>query len=677
MTPLIEIKDRNRADIRFQDGALPHAAGVQSYQILRANRKHPGLSDGFGWTYNHAPMLAYAWGRFFCEYISNPTDEHEVPGHVMLTSSADGISWERPAVVFPEMLADTGTYRGPRSDLLKERMFTVPHQRMGFFMSSGGVLLALSFYGIVHDRRMSAPCDGYGICRAVRRIFPDGSFGPVYVLFYNEPAGFTKDNTVLSPVPAAVAVSAGAGALREEMRDTGQQASREDGKILHYLCSGDRELILACGELQKTGAAIRQMYEEQRFDKGLFPGKGAKALSFYTVSGGEMIGVYKNGLASVSEDRGKSWSSPVRQPSLHTATGKVWGQRTSDGRFALLYNPSPDGQHRWPIAIVTGDDGHAFDHMCAVTGEMSPERYGGRDKNLGPQYMRGIAEYNPQAPDGAIWLVYSNNKEDLWISRIPVPVRTDAAAEGFIRFAKAAGNRQPGSAAFPVNLSVYSPVWAPVRLQRQGLLLQDRDPCDRAGVELALGCAGRGMVEASFRVESVSGGCMPAFLLQDDRGCTPFELCLSPDGDILLRRDGRLEGWSAWETGETICLKIQFDTELLSLKVSLECGRAGGKNHEEKQYAEEKQVPDSGIAASGDVGSEGGRRITETAIAMSASVNEIARLCIFTKRRIPHLSTPDDSGKYGKAQDILPGTEDPSEETALYLESLRWETEKA
>ena len=144
-------------------------------------------------------MLVYAYDWYFCEYLSNPVDEHEVPGHTLISRSRDGMEWEKPVVAFPVMTADTSPYLGPRTDLLKPQMETVPHQRMGFYLDRQGVLLALSFYGLVHDRHRSMPCDGWGIGRAVRRIFPDGSMGDIHFLIFNEPAGFTRENTHLFP----------------------------------------------------------------------------------------------------------------------------------------------------------------------------------------------------------------------------------------------------------------------------------------------------------------------------------------------------------------------------------------------------------------------------------------------------------------------------------------------
>ncbi len=593
----LHVLDRHRADIRFQDGALPHLSGVQSWQILRANRACPEEAEGFGWTYNHAAMLCHAFDRFFCQFLSNPVDEHQVPGHTLLSVSRDGMKWEKPVMAFPEIEVDTAPYRGPASPQLKPRMWTVPHQRMGFYLAKNGVLLMLSFYGLVHDRRISMPCDGWGVGRAVRRILPDGSMGPIHFLMYNTPGGFTRENTDAFPF---------------------------------YEESPDGEFREACREILLNTPVVRQMYEEQRHDRDLFPRPGAQAFCYYTVRGREMVGVYKKSLASVSHDGGKTWTDPALQPSIHTMTGKVWGQRTADGRFALLYNPSTDGQHRWPIAAVTGEDGYSFDHLAAVTGDMSPQRYGGIDKNLGPQYMRGIAECNPQTPDGDVWLVYSNNKEDIWISHIPVPL----TASG-----RLCGEMDLRAGTIPKELGVYSPVWAPVTAEADGVVLRDADPCDRAAVEVALGRAVSGKVSLTLRVDRTAPSGSVALEMQDDRGCTPVQLLFRPDGKVYLRGDGRVEPWTEWTPGKEMHLGIAFDAPMCRTVLSLDG--------------------------------------TEKTQAFNASVNEITRLRLMTKPRIPGLSTLDDCGKYGTKDRVLPDCEQKTRETRAVLCALSWEGQEA
>lgn len=591
MSDHLVVKDTRLADVRFQDGALPHAMGVKTYQVMRANRAHPEWSDGYGWTYNHAPMLAWYHGKFYLEYLSNPVDEHEVPGHTLLTTSENGMDWRFPQVIFPVIEVPTWQYKGPRTPELTDPIRTVPHQRMGFYRAPNDVLLVLSFYGIVHDRRRSMPCDGWGVGRAVRRIFPDGSLGEIHFLIYNEPAGYTRENLGIFPP---------------------------------YDASGDADFVAACHALLADGVVMRQMYEEQRFDKALFPDKGERALSFYTISESEMMGVYKKGLAAVSHDDGRTWSEIVPNPTVRTATGKVWGQRTSDGRFALMYNPTTDGQHRWPIAMVTGEDGHAFDHMQAVTGYMGPQRYGGLDKNLGPQYMRGICERNPQSPDGDIWLTYSNNKEDIWISRIPVPV--------------AAGETAPIHEDFTLpdaldRWNVYSPIWAPVRWERGALTLCDAEPADRACAERMLRPAAQGSVVLTLTVDQVAENASVAVTLQDDAGREPVLIAFRADGWMHVRAGGRTEPCCPYTSGEKITLEIACDCARSSFTL-----RGLGR---------------------------------ESRHAFSASVHEITRLCVSTKemQQIPYADI-NTVGKYGKKEQVMPDADAPACETRLHIHAL-------
>ncbi len=592
MSDKLFVKDTRCADVRFQDGALPHAVGVKSFQVMRANRAHPEWADGHGWTYNHAPMLAWYHGKFYLEYLSNPVDEHEVPGHTLLTISENGMDWSFPQVIFPVIKVPTWQYKGLRTPELTDPIKTVPHQRMGFYCAPNDVLLVLSFYGIVHDRHKSMPCDGWGVGRAVRRIFPDGTLGDIHFLIYNEPAGYTREN--LHNFPA-------------------------------YDESSDADFVVACDALLADGAVMRQMYEEQRFDKALFPTKGDEALSFYTIGENELMGVYKRGRTSVSTDNGATWGPIEENPTIRTATGKVWGQRTSDGRFALLYNPTTDGQHRWPIAIVTSEDGHTFNHLRGITGYMGPLRYGGIDKNLGPQYLRGICERNPQSPDGNIWLTYSNNKEDIWISQIPVPVTTGengGIAEDFTQ-----------AAALPDKWNIYAPIWAPVRMENGALTLRDADPSDRAAVERMIRPAAEGEVTLTLTVGQVSAKGAVAVELQDDKGSVPVLLSFRADGVLYVRAGGRTEPFCPYTPDEKITLHIAYDCNRSTFTLTL--------------YGKDSKHT------------------------FSASVNQITRLCVSTKEmwQIPYADI-NTVGKYGKKEQILAGSEEPVNQTVVHIHAL-------
>ena len=102
-------------DLDRHDGRLRPAIGVENIQVMRANRTHPEMGDGFGWTYNHAPMIAYWNGLFYLEYLSNPVGEHRPPGHTLVATSPDGRHWSMPKVVFPPYSAPEGTALPPQT----------------------------------------------------------------------------------------------------------------------------------------------------------------------------------------------------------------------------------------------------------------------------------------------------------------------------------------------------------------------------------------------------------------------------------------------------------------------------------------------------------------------------------------------------------------------------------
>lgn len=411
------------------DGGLRWAVGVKSWQAFRANRARPELADGIGWTYNHAPMLAYWRDRFWIEYLSAAKDENRGPMHTLLMSSADGIHWEKPRIVFPEYTTPDG------------KMAEV-HQRMGFYVAPDGRLLVLGFYGPERN-----PNEGGGIGRTVREVYAGGNCGPIYFIRYSRHNGWNERNT----------------------------------SFPSYTNSPDAGFKRACEALLANKLMTLQWWEEDRARDGFYPDFGdaqLKALSFYHRKDGAVVALWKSSWTALSTDEGKTWSRPVQEPSLIMAKAKVWGQCTPDGRYALVYNPTLDNRHRWPLALVTGDDGAAFDQLLTVVGEVPPRRYNGLDKAFGPQYVRGILEGNGTPPGDAFWITWSMNKDDIWVSRIPVPVR--AAPRGPVRDDFNTGTIED----LPWNL--YSPLWASVRLAdfpsatNRSLELRDREPADYA-----------------------------------------------------------------------------------------------------------------------------------------------------------------------------------------------------
>ena len=468
------------------DGGLRWAIGVKSWQAFRANRARPELADGIGWTYNHAPMLAYWRDRFWIEYLSAAKDENRGPMHTLLMSSADGIHWDKPRVVFPQ-------YTMPDGKIAQV------HQRMGFHVAPDGRLLVLGFYG--PERK---PNEGGGIGRTVREVYANGNFGPIYFIRYSRHNGWNERNT----------------------------------SFPSYTNSPDAGFKRACEALLANKLMTLQWWEEDRAKDGFYPDLGdqpLKALSFYHRKDGAAVALWKNSWTSLSSDDGRTWSRPLQAPSLVMASAKVWGQRTPDNRYALVYNPTLDNRHRWPLALVTGDDGEKFDQLLTVVGEVPPRRYNGLDKAFGPQYVRGIVEGNGTPPGEAFWITWSMNKDDIWVSRIPTPVRATVSEP--VRDDFNNGTIED----LPWNL--YSPLWASVRLAdfpsptNRSLELRDREPADYARAVRIFPEMKKGTVRFKVLAKQNDHGRLEIELL-DRQGYRPAVVLIFDKQGRLLTKDG-------------------------------------------------------------------------------------------------------------------------------------------
>lgn len=489
----IRIVGTAEPDFQAHDGALPPVVGTHNIQVMRANRTHPNAkgADGLGWTYSHAPMLCYWNGKFYLEYLSNPVGEHIAPGQTLLSESKDGMNWSRPRVAFPPFKASG------------DEDVTVAHQRMGFYIAPNGRLLVVSFYG-----RVPRPNDGKGVGRAVREINKDGTFGPIHFVRYNKHAGFDEANT---PYP-------------------------------FYKTSEDEGFVIACDALLSDKLMTQQWWEEDRSEDGFYALSGndngfePKALSFYHRPDGTVVGLWKKRWAALSLDEGQSWTEPVRLPSLVTGGAKTWGQATEDGRYAMAFNPHP--AHRWPLVMVTGEDGITYGEMLTAHGEIPYPRFDGQYKSMGPQYVRGIAEGNGNPPGNDMWLTYSVNKEDIWVTKLPLPIRSTVDEPVDDDF-------DDQKAGLPVSYwNVYSPLWSPVAIAPtpgteggHSLRLEDGDPYDYAKAVRVFPASKKVVARFRVRPEMFKGGQLDIELL-DRHGRRPVQLVINQDG---LHRRRKLE----------------------------------------------------------------------------------------------------------------------------------------
>jgi hypothetical protein len=142
-----------------------------------------------------------------------------------------------------------------------------------------------------------------------------------------------------------------------------------------------------------------------------------------------------------------------------------------------------------------------FDQLAVVHGEVPIKRYWGIEKRPGPQYVRGIVEGNGNPPGDDLWVVYSVSKEDIWISRIPVPIRR--TVEGAVRD----NFKEMETGGVVRGWNIYSPRWCPVRIvdgpdpTGKSLMLKDADPYDYARATRVFGKAERQRISFDLYVE--------------------------------------------------------------------------------------------------------------------------------------------------------------------------------
>lgn len=362
------------------------------------------------------PHITYFKGVLFAHWSVHLADEDSPGQYVRYAFSRDmGETWSESEPLFPQMEtplrnpdikdADGFFCRGHR-----------PHDKCGTAMKSdteswkndlcGHYHLMLCSNGFaVADGRLWAIADAAkgvnwpGIGRLARELSEDGT--PGALMWLNTPHEMIEKITP--------------NALNTELYSDRDYDARIAGEITEYL-TDPRHMpqwdVLPEGWRQKDGKTARDWWMEYAL-KNNGDGCGEPTHS-YEAKDKTLVRLWRSRAgvqnAHFSFDSGKNWSEITKTEFPDT------GARTSvgnlpDGSAYITGNP---GFRRFQLCLSVSEDGYLFDKSFVIACEPEIMKYPGRAKGTGFHY-----------PDSCVagdylFVIYSRNKEDILISKIPL-----------------------------------------------------------------------------------------------------------------------------------------------------------------------------------------------------------------------------------------------------------------
>jgi len=352
-------------DRKAPDLGLRSPPGARTATVWRAEEKTDHYANG--------ACLACFKGRLYVQWQSSARDEDAADTWVAFASSADGEAWTAPQVLHPagadgEMRSSGGWW----TDGTRLVAFVNIWPR-GFQSGQGGYTVALQSEDGTHWSVPRPVLDHDG--RRVQGVIEQDIHaygGRLHVAFHVQPGLTAKPHYTDDP--------SGLGGWTP-------------------------------GELQNLphrGTTSREI------EPSLFLGAEGLVMVFRDQDSTFLQ------LASLSRDRGRTWSAPVLTD-MPDCRAKQSAGNMPDGTAYLVHCPS-GSRERQPLALTLSPDGRRFTRSLLLRGsaDLPPLAFPGKFKRPGYHYPKSLVA------TGRLWTVYATNKERIEITSVPLEIAGSA-----------------------------------------------------------------------------------------------------------------------------------------------------------------------------------------------------------------------------------------------------------
>jgi len=340
-------------------------------------------------TWNHHQHIFYVSGVFYAVWDTQIRDENGAGQHgVMRRSTDQGKTWTPVEPLFPPSARNV-----PAADPYPETRF----QTFSGFAIVDGVLYAVTDVAewTTAGKKKVKPRRKIG--RMCRSIQSDGTLGLIFWLLPTAPKPVEGFPAYPAGDPAHVAK------IEHYFRQPGQEIQLDFAPRAHPDSDDNHVMAEPVPSYQLRDGTWVRLYR----DSGA---RGARTLKE------EEATKSRRNYASFSFDGGRTWTVPTRT-SFPDACARSNAGKLPDGQVYVINNVLPLATKqggRSLLAISLSRDGLNFDRMAVIRFLPPPLRHEGRSKVVGYAYPHSVIVGEH------LWVIYSVNKEDIEITRIPL-----------------------------------------------------------------------------------------------------------------------------------------------------------------------------------------------------------------------------------------------------------------